>query len=81
MRPKGEQNAAKQTFLKDSTIYVSATVLSAAISFLTLPIYTGYLSPADYGKVVLFTMFGSVLAGLLSLGISSTSYGYYFQFQ
>ena len=81
MEPKGEQNAPKQTFLKDSTIYVSATVLSAVISFLTLPIYTRYLSPADYGVVALFIMFGSVLAGLLSLGLNTASYRYYFQFK
>ena len=81
MESKGEQNALRQTFLKDSTTYVSATVLCAAISFFTLPIYTRYLSPADYGVVALFTMFGSVLAGLLSLGLITASYRYYFQFK
>jgi len=81
MVPKGEQNIPRQTFLKDSTIYVSATVFFSAISFLTLPIYTRYLSPADYGVVALFVMFGGVLAGLLSLGLNTASYRYYFQFK
>lgn len=71
----------KRGFLKDSSIYLSATVVSTAVGFITLPIYTRYLSPADYGIVALFLMFGMVLSGLLSFGIQTASYRYYFKYK
>ena len=71
----------ERSFLADSSIYLSATVLSAAISFITLPIYTRYLSLADFGIVALFGMFGMMVSGLLSIGIQSATYRYYFKFK
>ena len=68
-------------FLKDSSIYLSATVISTAISFITLPIYTRYLSPSDFGIVALFGMFGMVVSGLISVGIQSATYRYYFKYK
>ena len=71
----------ERSFLADSSIYLSATVLSAAISFITLPIYTRYLSLADFGIVALFGMFGMMVSGLLSIGIQSATYRYYFKYK
>ena len=36
-------------FIKSSGIYFVGTVLTKLISFLLLPLYTSYISPADYG--------------------------------
>lgn len=69
------------SLLKDSSIYLSATFVSPAITFFTLPIYTRYLSPADYGVVALFMMFGGISSGLLSVGLQAASYRYYFQYK
>jgi len=69
------------SLLKDSSIYLSATGVSTAISFFTLPIYTRYLSPSDYGIVALFMMFGGISSGLLSVGLQAASYRYYFQYK
>lgn len=66
-------------FIKDSTTYLVASVISTGIAFITLPIYTRFLSPADYGIIALFLMFGKVSASLVSIGISSASYRYYFE--
>ena len=74
MEPEVKQNLPEQTFFRDSAIYVSATVLSSAITFITLPVYTRYLSPADYGIVALFVLFGNVSAGLLSFGLGDAIY-------
>ena len=68
-------------FLEDSSIYFSSTVISAVITFIALPIYTRFLSVADYGIVALFLMFGQVSSGLLSLGLQSASYRYYFKYK
>ena len=77
---KNKKNENKR-FLKDSSIYFSTSIISAGINFLTLPIFTRYLSPADYGIVALFLMFGQVSAGLVSLGLQSASYRYYFKYK
>jgi O-antigen/teichoic acid export membrane protein len=71
----------RRGFFKDSSIYLSANILTMAVSFFTLPIYTRYLSPADYGIIALFLMFGSVSCGLLSVGIHAATYRYYFKFK
>ncbi len=76
-----ERETGKRGFLKDSSIYLSAIVISCAVEFLVLPIYTRYLTPADYGIVVLFLMFGQVSSGLLSVGIQTASYRYYFKYK
>jgi len=68
-------------FLKDSSIYFTGSLVTAGINFLTLPIYTRFLSPSDYGVVSLFLMFGQVSAGLVSLGLQSASYRYYFKYK
>ena len=44
----------KDTFIKDSSFYLGAALISSSISFITLPIYTRYLSPEEYGIVALF---------------------------
>jgi O-antigen/teichoic acid export membrane protein len=73
-----ELREKNETYFKDSTFYLSAGVFSAGISFLTLPVYTRYLSPEDYGVFALFLLFGNVLASLLSFGLNTASYRFYF---
>jgi O-antigen/teichoic acid export membrane protein len=45
-------------YLKNSIIYVSASIVSGVIPFLMLPVLTKYLSPEDYGVIGLI---GSIL--------------------
>jgi O-antigen/teichoic acid export membrane protein len=40
--------------LRNSAIYLAATILEAGIPFILLPIITSYLEPADYGRIALF---------------------------
>lgn len=44
------------TFLRNGAIYAAANLTSAAVPFLLLPLLTRVLSPAEYGKVVSFSM-------------------------
>jgi len=76
-----DNNIKNRGFLKDSSIYLSGTVISFVIGFISLPIYTRFLSPADYGIIALFMMFGLVSTGLLSFGLQSASYRYYFKYK
>ena len=71
----------KDSFLKDSSIYTSSAVISTAIAFLTLPVFTRYLSPNDYAIISLFAMFGNISSYLLSFGIQLASYRYYFEYK
>ena len=76
-----KNNLKPRGFIKDSSIYLSSTIFSSLIGFITLPIYTRFLSPSDYGIVALFLMFGQVTSGLISLGLQSASYRYYFKYK
>ena len=68
-------------FLENVSIYMFASVFSFAVSILVLPVYTRYLSPSDFGVVILFTMFGSLLTGFLSINLHFSTYRYYFKYK
>lgn len=54
---------------KHSLIYGFGAVVSQFIGFLLIPLYTRYLTPADYGVLEIFTSSLSVLSILLPLGV------------
>jgi O-antigen/teichoic acid export membrane protein len=51
--------------------YTTATVVSMALPFATLPIMTRWLTPADYGIVAIGQVVASVFMGLASLGLTA----------
>ncbi len=67
--------------LKDSQIYLFASVVTILVNFLTLPFFTSYLSPGDYGVIALFIIFGNVTTNLISFGLNTASYGSYFKYK
>lgn len=56
---------------KHSIVYGSGTLLSRLLGFILLPIYTRFLTPADYGILSLFFITGSILAIIAKLGFGS----------
>ncbi|MGA1823443.1 MAG: lipopolysaccharide biosynthesis protein [bacterium] len=68
-------------FIENTSIYMFSTIFSFAVSIFVLPIYTRYLSPSDFGIVVLFIMFGNVSTGFLSVSLHFASYRYYFKYK
>jgi O-antigen/teichoic acid export membrane protein len=46
-------------FARDAVIYGGATVFVRAVGFLLLPVYTRFLTPADYGMVELLMIVGA----------------------
>lgn len=66
---------------KDSQIYLLASIVTILVNFLTLPFFTNYLSPSDYGIIALFILFGNVLTNLLSFGLNTATYGSFFKYK
>ncbi len=57
-------------FARDTIVYVIPTLISRGIGLLLLPIYTRYLSPADYGVVEMLTLLYTLLNLVLPLEVS-----------
>jgi len=54
-----------------SFVYGLGNMLSKLLGFFLLPIYTRYLTPADYGILALLTLTQSILVVLANLGLGS----------
>ena len=63
---------------KHSVIYGLGGIVSRVIAVLLLPLYTRYLTPADYGAVETLVALSAVLVTILRLGISSAFFRFYF---
>ena len=64
--------------LKYSPWYLASTILTKMSALLLMPIYTKYLSPADYGIVNTLTAFGHALPLFMSLALDNSFLRYYF---
>ena len=64
--------------VKDTSIYGTGSVLTKIISFLLLPVYTHYLSPADYGVLESIRVFSGLLILIFTLGIPSGMLRYFY---
>jgi len=67
-------------FARHSAIYAIGNVLNRAGAFLLLPIYTNFLSPAEYGVLELFYAVAMVFSGVLSVGLSHATLRFYFDY-
>lgn len=65
--------------LKDISIYSLGGILNKGVMFLLLPLYTRVLQPADYGKLELVYLVGSILAMLYGLRLELGYNRIYFQ--
>src|ERR671938_952270 len=63
---------------KHSAIYGLGGLVSRLLAVLLLPLYTSYLSTADYGKIETLVAAATVLVIVLRLGISSAFFRFYF---
>ncbi|MGB9589829.1 MAG: GNAT family N-acetyltransferase [Candidatus Hydrothermia bacterium] len=64
--------------LVDTLIYGLGTMLSPLVGFVLLPLYTRFLTPADYGVLSILSVTTGVLTIVLSLGIPSGMLRFYF---
>jgi O-antigen/teichoic acid export membrane protein len=63
---------------RHSLIYGLGGLVSRILAVLLLPLYTRYLTPADYGKIETLVALTTVLAIVLRAGISSAFFRFYF---
>jgi O-antigen/teichoic acid export membrane protein len=63
---------------RHSAIYGFGSLVSRFIAVLLLPVYTRYLSPADYGLIETLIALSAVLTVLLAAGVKSAFFRFYF---
>lgn len=70
------------SFFKQSSLYTIGNMANRLAGFLMIPLYTHYLSPADYGVldlIELFLMMAIIVFGLQSIGGAMTRIYYDFE--
>ena len=76
---EGDPNTSTGRLGRDALVYGISFIAARAASFIMLPIYTRYLTPADYGILHLLQMSLEVAAILLSAGVTAGVQRYYFK--
>lgn len=66
--------------VKDSSIYAVGSVLNRLGAFLLLPLYTNYLTAAEYGAMELFYSVAAVVASVLGVGLAHAALRFYFEY-
>jgi O-antigen/teichoic acid export membrane protein len=74
---KPDSNARK--LVKHSTIYAIGNVSRQLIGFVMLPVYTRFLTPADYGVIGLLTFAMSLLEGMFGARLAVAMPKFYFE--
>ena len=63
-----------------SSVYMLAAILNKVVGFLMIPIYTRFLLPSDYGIMELLGITTDVIGMVISIGIASAMYRFYFEY-
>ncbi|KPJ59520.1 MAG: hypothetical protein AMJ46_10915 [Latescibacteria bacterium DG_63] len=66
--------------LKQSAIYGIGSIVTPFIGFVMLPVYSRYLTPAEYGVLAVTAVVIAFLSVLIALGISSGLLRFYFAY-
>lgn len=67
--------------VKNTSLYSLGNILPQAAGFILLPIYTRYLTPADYGIVSSMQVLSSVLAVFFTMAVDRSIYRLYFDYK
>src|SRR5205823_14718273 len=62
---------------RHSLVYGAGLMLTKAVSFVMLPVYTRYLTPADYGVMTLISMTLDVIAIMAGTKVALGIFRYY----
>ncbi len=66
--------------LSHGSVYLFGNILRRVVSFVMLPIYTRYLTPADYGTIELLSMVIDIVAILFGLRIGEAVFRFYYEY-
>ena len=72
--------ASTARLVRGSALYALANFGIRALNFLLLPLYTRFLTPADYGVISLAEIIAAVAAGVFGLGLEPGVRRLYFQY-
>jgi O-antigen/teichoic acid export membrane protein len=64
--------------LRHSAIYGLGSIVARVVGVLLLPLYTRYLTPADYGLIETLIALSAVLTALVAQGMKSAFFRFYF---
>ena len=67
--------------IKNTSLYTIGNIVPQAAGFFLLPIYTRYLSPADYGIVNSMQVLNTILAVVFTLAIERSIYRLYWDYK
>ncbi len=73
--------AVAARLLHGSLVYALASLAAKTLGFFLLPLYTRFLTPADYGAIALAETLAAVLATCFSLGLEPGMRRLYFQYE
>ena len=62
---------------KHAVVYALGVIIGKVASFVMLPIYTRYLTPADYGTLELLEMTTDVVGMIAGIGLASSVFRFY----
>ncbi|MCD6287730.1 MAG: lipopolysaccharide biosynthesis protein [Candidatus Hydrogenedentes bacterium] len=66
---------------KHAIIYGAATVLSKAVGFVLIPMYTHYLGPSGYGILGMIDICLVLLSAMMAYGMSNAIMRFYYEFE
>jgi O-antigen/teichoic acid export membrane protein len=69
-----------KSLAKHSVIYGLGDLLSKSIGFILIPVYTHYLSTAEYGTLELLDLTSYIIGLLLAMGIAQSVVRYYYEY-
>lgn len=64
---------------RQSSIYMLGQVLSRAVGFVMIPVYTRYIAPSGYGAMELIEILTAGLGIFVSMGVADTMARFYYQ--
>lgn len=65
--------------LKETYFYLIFNFIAVILGFLTLPIFTHYLTPQDFGVIAIFYLFGNFSASFLTFGLMNATYRFFYE--
>ena len=66
-----------KNYLKSFASFSIGPIIGAVFSFITIPIITYYISPEEYGRVSMFTLFQNILGMVAYLGLDQAYIKFY----
>ncbi len=70
-----------KVIVRHSFVYGLSNVLDKLVSFIMLPVYTRYLTPADYGIMELISMTTGIISLVVGMGLESAVIRFYFDYK